>query len=349
MNLLAEVESRFGGSAPNPRLHGPLGDHIPVADGYVIVVFDGLGSHQVDPRIAPVLADARKADLDAPFPATTTVSLASIATGMTPRQHGLLGYQLWVPEVDTVVNTIKWTTLWGTPVSYDTRRLLPRPNLWERLAQLGVESFTVQPANFDRSPLSLALYRSCIFEPAARTEDLVAGTLRVAGPGRLVVTYVPHIDFAAHVYGQKSAEYAEALDLVSRVWSELAARLPASTGLLGTADHGHVDFPARSQTKIPRADHDGRVFYGDGRAMFVKGEAADLAETLPATWVPIDDARHWWGPGNSHPRFDERAPDGVLLADDDALLLHRFSDDRMIGNHGAMTAGEQKVPLLVRS
>ena len=113
VNLLAEIESRFGGSAPNPRLHAYLGNHVPVADGYVVIVFDGLGAHQVDSTSTPDLADAHTADLDAPFPATTTVALACIATGMTPRQHGLLGYQLWVPEVETVVNTIKWTTLWA--------------------------------------------------------------------------------------------------------------------------------------------------------------------------------------------------------------------------------------------
>jgi hypothetical protein len=39
----------------------------------------------------------------------------------------------------------------------------------------------------------------------------------------------------------------------------------------------------------------------------------------------------------------------VLIADDDTLLLHRHSDDRMIGNHGALTDAERLVPLLVRN
>ena len=68
---------------------------------------------------------------------------------------------------------------------------------------------------------------------------------------------------------------------------------------------------------------------------------------MPATWVPTAEARDWWGPSDPHPRFANREPDGILLADDNALLLHRFSDDRMVGNHGAMTAGEQRVPLFV--
>ncbi|VAW09616.1 hypothetical protein MNBD_ACTINO02-1144, partial [hydrothermal vent metagenome] len=44
----------------------------------------------------------------------------------------------------------------------------------------------------------------------------------------------------------------------------------------------------------------------------------------------------------------DRAPDGVLFADDGWLLLHRHADDRMIGNHGGLTPEEMNIPLLVR-
>ena len=349
INLVSEVEARLGGGPPTPRLHPGVGALVPQADGYVIVIFDGLGSSQLGHSAAAPLASARAADLDAPFPATTTVSLASLATGLPPRAHGLLGYQLWLPEAETVVNTIKWTTLWGAGVGYDTRTFLPQPNLWERLAATGLEPITVQPAQFDRTPLTQALYRGCRFEPAFLAEDLVSVTQRLAGPGRVVLTYVPHIDFAAHVHGQESREYAEAMTIASSVWTRLETGLDGAVALLGTADHGHIDFLRPTQHKIPKPDHKGLTFYGDGRAMFVKGDGSRLADLLPATWVPLADAREWWGSGDEHPEFANRAPDGILLADDDALLLHRFSDDRMVGNHGAMTLAEQKVPLLVRA
>ena len=44
----------------------------------------------------------------------------------------------------------------------------------------------------------------------------VDATLQLAAePGRLVFTYLPHVDFAAHVYGQASDEYGEALSTVT--------------------------------------------------------------------------------------------------------------------------------------
>ena len=125
VNLVAELEHRLGGAPPMPGLHDDLAAAVPEAATYVLVVFDGLGDHQLGhPSAAPLLA-ARRGAVDTVFPTTTTVALASIATGLPPSRHGLLGYQLWMPEVDTVVNTIKWTTLWGEQVEYPYRDLLP--------------------------------------------------------------------------------------------------------------------------------------------------------------------------------------------------------------------------------
>lgn len=348
VNLVAELERRLRGDSPSPGLNPELAAVIPEAATYVFVLFDGLGDHQLDHPAAGTLQGHRQASLDSVFPSTTTVSLATIATALPPVAHGLLGYQLWIPEAETVVNTIKWTTLWGDPVEYPVGDLLPEPNLWERLAAAGCEPITVQPAHFVNSALSRALYRGCRFEPVFTEDEIVETTRDVAAvPGRLVLVYVPHVDFAAHVNGQDSAEYADAMDTATRVWERLARALPSDAVLIGSADHGHVDFPKDRQVAIAKEDHEDRTFYGDGRVMFVKGDGASLAPRLPARWVSIEDMTGWWGPGPAHPQFAGRAPDGALLADEGYLLLHRYSDNRMVGNHGGLTDPERRVPLLV--
>lgn len=347
VNVVAELERRLAGASPSPPLHPELAAAVPAAAGYVLVLFDGLGDRQLDHRHAASLRAARRAVVDAAFPTTTTTNLACVATGLPPAQHGLLGYQLWLPEVGEVVSTIKWTTLWGEPVEYPHATLLPAPNLWERLAAGGVEPITVQPAAFAATPLTRTLYRGCRFEPAYTLDELVEATRAVAGPSRLVFTYVPHVDFAAHTFGQASDHYDEAVRIAAGVWEQLAHRLPGGVGLVGIADHGHVDFPPDRQFRIPKPAHEERVFFGDGRVMFVTGDGEGLADALPARWVPREDMIDWWGPEPRHPAFASRAPDGVLVADDGWLLLHRWSDDRLVGNHGGLTVAERQVPLLV--
>lgn len=348
VNLVAELERRMIGASPSPGLHPNLSAHIPEADTYVLALFDGLGAAQLRQPAAGALADRLVASIDSTFPSTTTVGLATVATALPPSQHGLLGYQLWLPEVNAVVNTIKWTTLRGEPVPYDTAGLLPAPNLWERLTAAGKEPVTVQPGNFAGSPLSAALYRGCREEPAFGMDETIDATVALARvPGRFVFMYLPHVDFAAHVYGQQDPRYSAALAEVAAAWERLRRELPEAATLVGTADHGHIDFPPERRRRIPRRAHEGLTFYGDGRAMMVRGDGESLAASLPATWLPLEDVEHWWGPGPRHPSFRDRAPQGILVADDDTLLLHRFSDGRLIGNHGALTDAERLIPLLV--
>lgn len=348
MNLVSELELRLTGGSVSPGLDAEIGSRIELADSFVLVLFDGLGYHQLaHPAFDSMRSDA-VAKLLSPFPATTTVSLATVASGLPASRHGLIGYQMWLPELEVVANTIKWTTLWGDPVEYETSELLPSPNLWERLTAAGIEPVTVQPGHLIASKLSQALYRGCRIEPAFSIPELVKATLDLsAEPGRFVFTYVPHVDFAAHVFGQDSPGYDEAAEIAAGIWDELSRNAGADTGLVGTSDHGHIDFPPDKQVRIPKQLEADLVLYGDSRAMFVKGDGTRLASELPARWVPISEARNWWGPGPAHASFEDRLPDGILLADDGYLLLHTHSDKRLIGNHGGFHPHENEIPLLL--
>ena len=347
VNLMAELEWRLGGAPLLPRLDPDLARAIPAGDTYVLILFDGLGADQLA-HPAARLGDDAIGRIDAPFPTTTTVSMATVATGLPPSQHGLLGYQLWMPETGHVANTIKWTTLWGESLDVDTTQLLPSPNLWERLTAVGAEPITVQPGHFAGTPLSKALYRGCRYEPVFTVDEIVAATTDLAGePGRLIFTYVPHVDFAAHVYGQDSPEYAESLQTASAIWAAIAQRLPERTVMVGTADHGHVDFEPSQRVRIPKELERDRTFYGDSRVMFVRGDDSPAFAPLPATWIPTAEIIEWWGPVPRHEAFEDRAPNAVLLADDDSVLLHSHSDKRLIGQHGGLTDAEREVPLLV--
>ena len=348
VNLVAELERRMIGSAPSPGLHPHLAQAIPDAESYVLVLFDGLGDHQLAHPAAGPLRAARSTAIDAGWPTTTTVSMATIATGLTPAQHGLVGYQMLVPEAGLVVNTIKWITQWGEPVEHPLDDFLPAPNLWERLVDAGREPVTLQPWNFDDSPMSRMLYRGCRFEPWSDEDEAARAAAQLAEPeGRLVFFYIPHVDFAAHVGGQQSDDYGEAMSIVSAMWERLVMNLPDHAVAVGTADHGHVDVPEERQIPIPRPLHDDRDFGGDPRAPFVYGEVETVADAVGVDWMLRAEMEHWWGPGERHPHFEARAPDGVLLPPAETVVLHKHADERLIGQHGGLTDEERVVPLLV--
>lgn len=349
LNLVAELEQRLTGSASAPPLNSNLAGCIPAADTYVLMLFDGLGDHQLDHPVATPLRAARRTSLDAVFPTTTSVNLATIVTGLAPATHGLIAHQLYLPSVDQVVNTLKWTTPWGDPVKVDHGSFLPEPNLWERLRAGGIEPITVQPGNFQDSPLSRVLYRGIRYEPIWTIDEIVEATLQLARvPGRFIFTYFPNVDVAAHVNGQHSEEYAAAVSAAAGIWDRIASALPAGAVMVGTADHGHIDYAERDKVILPHRS--GPEFYGDPRAVLVRRVDDELSGALAALPCRVIDAaeyRAWLGPGPDHHDLAGRWPERVLLADPGRLLIPRFMDKRLTGYHGGLAAEELLVPLLV--
>jgi hypothetical protein len=349
LNLMAELEQRLTGSARADTLHPHLADHIPNAATYVLMLFDGLGDHQLDHPAAGSLLSSRRASIDAVFPTTTSVNLATVVTGLAPAAHGLIAHQLHVPAVDRVVNTLKWTTPWGDSVEINHSTFLPAGNFFERLQAAGIEPITVQPGNFENSPLSRVLYRGCRYEPIWTIDEIIDATVQMAAvPGRFIFTYFPTVDVAAHVHGQNSDEYAGAVSTAAGIWDRIASALPAHAVMVGTADHGHIDYAEQAKVLVPHRS--GPVFYGDPRAVLVRRIDDELSNTIadfPCRVVEGSEYRARLGPGPDHPDLAGRWPEMVLLADPGRLLIPRFMDKRLTGYHGGLADEELHVPLLV--
>lgn len=364
VNLVAELERRLAGSCASARLHGPLAGLIPEASTYILFMIDGLGARRLDHPAAGGLAAALRGVLDAPFPTTTSVSLASAATGLAPRRHGLIGHFVLLAGFSKPINSLRWQYSGGKAVSFRTEGFLPRPNLWERLAAAGAEPITVQPADYEGTPLTKALYRGCRFEGAASLDHFVTAAAGLAEPpGRLVFAYYPAVDAAAHKHGMDSPEYARALGSAAYLWEGIAARLPAGAVMVGTADHGLAAVPRSGKRRLHRRRTPGLTLYGDPRVLYVRGPAdriEELADSLPADLLSRKDLEPLWGPpdgvgggggetpiGPIGPPAPVEKPDGALLAHDGCALLPGHFDKRMIGYHGGLTPEELEIPLLV--
>jgi hypothetical protein len=345
VNLIAEIETRLTGSAPSPRLSEP--DSIPEAETYVLILFDGLGMAQLEHEKAATFRSASTGRLDSPFPSTTNVSLATVASGLTPAQHGQVSHLTWYPDLGKVVNTLKWVTVHGEHVSYDYAGLIPRPNLWERLRAAGLEPVTVQPRDFQTSPLTRAMYRGARFEGAWDASDLVDATVALArAPGRLVFTYVPFVDVAGHVFGQGSDEFGEAMKTAALVWDGIVAGLPPGTALVGTADHGLMEVSEKDKILVRDPRFDPLRFAGDPRGVHLWGDAGPIDELADTTGGELVDPLSLLGPSASKKTLSH-VGDRLLLAPDGRAILPRGFDKRLRCYHGGLMPEEVEIPLLV--
>lgn len=350
-NLVAELEHRLTGTSVVDRLPDEIAVRIPEAETYVLALFDGLGVEQLAHPAALDLRRSLQATIDAPYPTTTTVSMATVATGLHPVTHGTIGHQMWIPDIEQVVNVLKWRAPDGRPVGMDTLEWLPGPNLWERLAANGVESVTVQPGEFQATPLSRALYRGARFEPVYTHGERIDAVADLCAVGRrLVFVYFAEVDVAAHIGGQSSEMYRSALAAANRAWVELATRLPAGVTMVGTADHGHLDFPEDRKRLIRDPEFGELVFFGDPRSLMVRGERRlieRLAADTGSSVVERDEIVARLGSGPQHPDLVERLPDAVVEPPRDVVLIPRGMDKRLVGYHGGLDRAERAIPVLV--
>jgi hypothetical protein len=343
---------------------------VPVEAGSVqrvaVVLVDGLGYHLL-PRLAPhapllaaVLAGqrGRLLELASTFPSTTPTSLVSLGTGDAPGAHGVLGFTVNVPGTERVLTHITWRD--DPPPA----RWQPEQTWFQRMAGAGVPTAVVLPAMFAGSGLTDAAYRGATFRGVRRGDDYAAElAAAVHGTRGLVYGYTAALDTAAHLHGIASERWAQAAARVDALLSRLLADLPTDAALLVTADHGGLDVPAERRIDLaadPRLARDIRVVAGEPRVRYlhtVPGAAADVL----ATWRALlggradvlsrDEAVAAGLFGAVRRANLPRIGDVVVICRDDSVVLATGSEPpeiaKLVGFHGALTAVETAIPLIV--
>ncbi|KLO29245.1 alkaline phosphatase family protein [Mycobacterium haemophilum] len=340
--------------------------HVNQVDRVAVLLVDALGWHLLPelaaaaPLLASVLTGGigRLDQLTCTFPSTTPTSLVSLGTGAQPGEHGILGFTLSIPGTDRVLNHVRWRD------DPPHRQWQPLPTWFERLAQAGVSARTVLPEGFLGSGLTDAAYRGARFVPTNATKDYaqqLADELR-AEPG-LVYGYTAELDTAAHVFGIGSSQWHDAAAHVNDLLTRLVETLPRNAVLLVTADHGGLNVPDDARVDLdadPRLREGVRVVAGEPRVRYLHtqpGAAVDVADTwreLLDGWAQVysrDQAVSTGLFGPVHPRHLPRIGDVVVVCTGDAAVLatgHEPPESaRLIGFHGAATAAEMAIPLIV--
>lgn len=347
--------------------HDALGVTARVGDvrRVVVVLVDGMGWHLLPelaadaPLLASVLAgDAGLLDeLACTFPSTTPTSLASLATGVAPGQHGILGFTVKLPKTDQVLNHIWWRD--DPPASH----WQPIPTWFERLHRAGVGARAVLPAAFLGSGLTEAAYRGAQFQPANNDDDyaqLIVHQLRAA-PG-LVYAYTAALDTAAHLFGVGSAEWRAAAVYVDVLLTRLVEALPPDAALLITADHGGLNVPESRRIDVDadsRLSAGVRVVAGDPRVRYLHTEPGATSDVI-AAWSELldgradvrnrDDAVAAGLFGSVRPDHLPRIGEVVVSCRGDTAVLASAHEPpevaQLIGFHGASDPVEMAIPLI---
>jgi hypothetical protein len=284
-------------------------------------------------------------------PSTTSTALTSITTGLTPGEHGIVGYRMEL--AGDSLNVLRWWTGGG-----DARRVHEPARVQPFPPFLGDDVPVVMREGLEASAFTESHMRGCRMLPYRTTSGLpviVGDLLRSGAP--LVYAYYDGIDKIAHQRGFGPFYDAE-LAAVDLLVAQVVAQLPPGAALLVTADHGQVHVGTATRPTHPEVQRLTRSASGEGRFRWLHAKPG-CAEALHAAatehhgdvaWV-LSRAevieRGWFGPVVSPP-VAARYGDVALvpfapISFDDPVDGPAHS---LVCRHGSLTSAEMLVPLL---
>ncbi|MBB5915373.1 hypothetical protein BJY24_004285 [Nocardia transvalensis] len=370
-DILPSVAASFGLGTDNPLGLAPNRD-------VVVLVIDGLGAELLarNRGAAPTLAAHVATTLTAGFPATTPVSLTSLAMGAPCATHGIIGYSFALPGSGgpRLFNALRWRLDSATGDdardAYPPETVQPRASRLQDLAAHGVEMHYVIPEYQRDSGLTRAAFRAAgTLHPAADLDALRSGILSFATHSgtsqRFAYAYFADLDYTGHLHGPESPQWLAILREVDACVADLLAGLPATCTLLVTGDHGMIQ--ADTVIDLDARDllhRDVRLIGGEARVRHVYLERADALTDALARWtgelstharvVTREQAldEHWFGRTPPEPVVTRRIGDLIAVAEGRSVLVRPAGEpleSSMLGHHGAWTADEQLVPLITGS
>ncbi|MFT4658110.1 MAG: putative AlkP superfamily pyrophosphatase or phosphodiesterase [Candidatus Aldehydirespiratoraceae bacterium] len=328
-------------------------DAVRAADAVVMLVIDGLGWDQLQDHahLAPTMMSMQGQSIHTVAPTTTATALSSITTGLTPGEHGLVGYRMALGG--EVMNVLRWAV-----GDQQVRRSHPPREVQPFEPFLGERVPVVAQGELQKSGFSEAHLRGC--DPVGwRSPSSIAveAAAQVAAGERFVYCYYNGVDKIAHERGFGPFYDAE-LRFSDLLVAELIGALPAGTAVIVTADHGQVDVGKRILHPSDELLGPVAMQSGEGRFRWLHCRPGDVATVADAAtsefgdvaWVVtkeqvLDEA--WFGPTVAPP-IQRRLGD-VALCPFEPVSFHEDGDSgpfELVCRHGSLTSAEVNVPLL---
>lgn len=323
-----------------------------------VVMVDGLGAANLSAAAghASFLNQQSMEKISCFFPATTSTSLTSFATGSSPDQTNFTGYLVFDRKTKQSMNLLSGWADYESGTDFQQVTTIS-----EQATSAGKEFHVVAPASYERSGFTGATMRGAKYVSANHLNERFAETKELLRKSSgLIYLYIPELDQTAHAFGVSSDKWLNLLELVDAEIRGLVSGLPKDAGVIVTADHGLVDVTEDNHIYLDENCEPGEFEFvgGDTRGLQLyladptrieeitlklKSSLADSCYVVS----PMELAESgWW----RLPAEDRYLPDLLVLARKQVALYHRdFAKKKsllMKGHHGSITDSETGIPLI---
>lgn len=339
----------------------------------VLVIADGFGMNFVEALDADAfIPNHLAAEMRTVFPSTTPIALTTLATGLWPAKHAVIGWFLRLREINAVSTIISYSrTADKKPLSelgVSARGAYPVPS---RIGGASKEALHVMPeqivgsvySNYWTGGIAQAGYEAHSPQQAVQ---LAVDRIRTARAPTFVYLYMPQVDSAAHARGASHANTLNAVRQMDALLETLNAALPENARLIMTADHGHLDAPNGKSYTLDASDEIMSLCNaaptGDFRAVYVDvtDERMDAFRRLIHRRFGDDflvltaseiERVGLFGQGALSEDTRARMGSALALSTNGAVFDYRtaLGEDThpIVSHHGGLTPAEMRIPLVV--
>ena len=389
-NVPGKILSVFGVRDSRPTLpKDALGDvETAGVEKVILLVCDGFGYREWknQERSGFVKSISEKGNvrpITTVFPSTTAAALTSISTGLTPQEHGLPEWYVYMAELGETIVSLPFTrpgdyrrdTLAGV---LDPKALFDERTVFQRLKAEGVGSVTLVNRQLAHTVYSTLSRAGSDLVSYMTGSDLAVSLRRRVEQSRgptLFYAYWPYIDTVEHTFGPNTEEAEVEASLISHALqhgflSKLNREVSKETLILVTADHGQVNVVPENLLYMNRWTRLSRAFakapsgksilpWGGARDVFMQVEEDLLDETMDyleekfagqASIVKTEELinQGLFGVNKPSRRFRRRAGNLMVLPHENKTTWYRYRKGDSLevkGHHGGLTKDEMTIPL----
>lgn len=372
------------GTVDSPKLPE---DTLPTTDidRVAVVLVDGFGFEQflrhrgAHPFLDTLAEEAVVTPLTSTYPSETAAAMTTYDLGRPPVQHGLLGWDVYRPDIDAVVKPLPFETAGGAnPAEFSLSRTDMREgeSVGHQLSGSGVDVRQVVPDALVGNDTGSGGGGGQSYHGYAETDrdelaESLQGALTSVGDPGFVHTYIPAVDAAGHNHGTSAPEYRETVsgvfDAVERAIEGIPTERASETLVVVCADHGHVDTDPEQNVDLLSVLADpgiiGETTEGtpriSGGPRNLHLHVDDPEATRDTVQVALTDCgcealvltreealgEELWGPGAQSTTFKRHCGD-VLVIPDQLSVWHTAEAHALdlIGEHGGCHPDEMLVP-----
>lgn len=382
----------LGVKPSGPKLSSNLlgGIDLSRVDNVVLLVADGFGMNEWQRQkcvglVKSISSKGSVRPITTVFPSTTAAALTTLATGLTPQEHALPEWFVYLREVDSVVATLPFSfirdygreTLRG---HMRPRALFDGTTVFKKLRDAGVATYSFTNGSLVDTTYTKLVHGASRMVPYFGSSDMTASLRRTVesarGPSFFYV-YWSRVDTVEHHYGPNTDESeleASSISFVlQRGFVEKLSRSAARrTLLIVTADHGQINVNPdktlylnmyRSLVRSFRKTELGGPITpaGNARDIFLYVEEDRKEEMLEllrrrlagkATVLRTEDAIRAGLFGLNRPsrKFRDRVGNILVLPHGRRTIWYRGErgyELELLGHHGGLSKDEMTVPLAV--